>query len=234
MTTLSTPVENEDDTAKAQAGEEQSPTSLLLPAQRSDESNVPEPQAATERESDWSVLGRYLGYVAYFVGAGLISGAVVHHPMDPSRYTKIAAAGVVVFLFVTIFNEFVLTRTRPGVGSLARALGLSLLLSFGLGMLSGGLQHFEDFPDRAAMLIPSGIVLSFAAYVVHSAPARWEDVIGGRTGLVIAVVVLLAGFGLRHVAATIEPGAGGHGHGSGGTVAEMDGSSTGGHNHADH
>ena len=31
-------------------------------------------------------------------------------------------------------------------------------------MLAGGIQHFSDFPSRAAVLIPSGIVLSFLAY----------------------------------------------------------------------
>jgi hypothetical protein len=31
-------------------------------------------------------------------------------------------------------------------------------------MLSGGIQHFTDFPTRAALLIPAGISLSFVAF----------------------------------------------------------------------
>ncbi len=200
---------------------------------------VAAPASASEGSDEQSLLGRYVGYVAYFVGTGLISGAMVHHPLDPSRYTKIGALGVLVFLFGTIFNEFVLTRTRPGIKQLSQAVGLSLLLSFGIGMLAGGLQHFEDFPDRAAKLIPAGIVLSFAAYIVKHAPKTWDDVIGGRAGLIMAAVVLIAIFGLRHVAAGIEPAEGGHNHGSTATVTEeadksLDENDGLSHDHADH
>ncbi|MFI5682079.1 hypothetical protein [Streptomyces cellulosae] len=59
------------------------------------------------------LLGSYLGYAATFVGAGLISGAIVHHPLDPARYTLIAVVGAGVFLFATVRNEFVLTKRRP-------------------------------------------------------------------------------------------------------------------------
>lgn len=93
----------------------------------------------------------------YFVGAGLISGAVVHHPLDPARYTKIAVVGVLVFLVATLVNEFLLAAERPALPRAILVIAASLLLSFGIGMLSGGLQHFEDFPARGAVLVPLGI-----------------------------------------------------------------------------
>jgi hypothetical protein len=40
---------------------------------------------ADSRREGASLPWRYLGYVGYYVGAGLISGAVVHHPMAPAR-----------------------------------------------------------------------------------------------------------------------------------------------------
>ncbi|MFD5947404.1 hypothetical protein ACFWAZ_09025 [Streptomyces collinus] len=48
-----------------------------------------------------ALIGDCLGYAKKFVGAGLISGAVVHHPLDPDRYTTIALIGAGVFLFAT-------------------------------------------------------------------------------------------------------------------------------------
>ncbi|AZQ39093.1 hypothetical protein EJ357_41370 [Streptomyces cyaneochromogenes] len=162
------------------------------------------------------LLGDYLGYAATFVGAGLISGAIVHHPLDPTRYTFIAVVGAAVFLCATVLNEFVLTRSRPSAGKVCGVVAASLTLSFGIGMLSGGLQHFEDFPERAAMLIPFGLALSFASYVLRHQPARWRSILG-PAGILVAVTAALAFVGLKGIAQEIatQPGGDGHGHSHG-------------------
>ncbi|MFD0353103.1 hypothetical protein ACFVHW_05030 [Streptomyces sp. NPDC127110] len=160
------------------------------------------------------LAARYLGYVGYFVGAGLISGAVVHHPLDPDRYTRIAAYGALVFLGATVLNEFLLTRERPGLPRLLVVIGSSLFLSFGIGMLSGGLQHFDDFPARGTVLVPAGIVVSFIAYVIKDADTPTRRIFS-LLGLAVLAVAALAFFGLREVTASMEatPG-GGHSHGT--------------------
>lgn len=162
-----------------------------------------------------SLAARYLGYVGYFVGAGLISGAVVHHPLDPDRYTRIAGYGALVFLAATVLNEFVLTRERPALPRMLAVVGSALLLSFGIGMLSGGLQHFDDFPARGAVLVPAGIVVSFIAYVIKDAETPWQRIFS-LLGLAVLVVAALAFLGLRNVAASMEttPDGGGHSHGT--------------------
>ncbi|MBT2440535.1 hypothetical protein J7E93_10505 [Streptomyces sp. ISL-36] len=161
-----------------------------------------------------SLTARYLGYVGYFVGAGLISGAVVHHPLDPDRYTRIALYGAAVFLAATLLNEFLLAHERPGLRRMIVVIGASLALSFGIGMLSGGLQHFEDFPARGAVLVPAGLVVSFIAYVIKD-PDIAARRIFGLVGLAVLITAALAFLGLREVAASMEtsPG-GGHSHGT--------------------
>ncbi|MCY0933953.1 hypothetical protein [Streptomyces sp. H34-S4] len=161
-----------------------------------------------------SLAARYLGYVGYFVGAGLISGAVVHHPLDPARYTRIALYGVLVFLAATVVNDFLLTRERPGPSRMAVVIGASLMLSFGIGMLSGGLQHFDDFPARATVLVPAGLLLSFIAYVIKDADTPWQRIFG-LVGLTVLVAAALAFLGLRQVASSMQDApAGGHSHGT--------------------
>ncbi|MFE1288847.1 hypothetical protein [Streptomyces sp. NPDC058751] len=160
------------------------------------------------------MIGDYLGYTTTFVGAGLISGAVVHHPLDPDRYTMIALIGAGVFLFATVLNEFVLKRQRPGTSKVVAIVLSSLALSFGIGMLSGGLQHFEDFPERAATLIPFGLALSFVAYVLRHDTARWRSIIG-PTGLLVLLTATTAFFGLRGIAADMAAGSAGGGHSHG-------------------
>jgi hypothetical protein len=48
---------------------------------------------------------------------------------------------------------------------LGRYVGWSVLLSIGLGMLSGSIQHFIDFPHYAAALLSLGVPVTLAAYV---------------------------------------------------------------------
>ncbi|TDU80390.1 hypothetical protein [Streptomyces sp. KS 21] len=164
------------------------------------------------------LTARYLGYVGYFVGAGLISGAVVHHPLDPDRYTRIALYGALVFLAATVLNEFLLTRERPGLARMLAVIGSSLLLSFGIGMLSGGLQHFDDFPARGAILVPVGLVVSFIAYVIKDADTPWHRIFS-LVGLTVLAVAAVAYLGLRDVANSMESAPGGQGH-SHGTAEE--------------
>lgn len=147
----------------------------------------------------------------YFVGAALIAGAVVHYPIDPPTYTAIAAIGAGVFLLGTIVNEFVFASVKP---TLSRAVGLvafSLLLSFGVGLLGGGIQHFEQFPDRSAAMTPIGLLMSYAAFIA-------KDPEGGRKhlfswfGAAVAAVALVTWLGMSALADTIDTT--GHDHGT--------------------
>lgn len=93
-------------------------------------------------------------------------------------------------------------------------IGASLTLSFAIGMLSGGLQHYDDFPARGAVLVPAGLVVSFIAYVIKDAdtPARR---IFSLVGLAVLITAALAFLGLREVAASMETApSGGHSHGT--------------------
>lgn len=161
--------------------------------------------------------GPYLGYVGCFVGAGLVSGGIVHYPLEPARYAGLAAAGVVLFLLATVLDERVRGaregRAEPGPGRV-RLVGGSLLLSLGVGMLSGGVQHFADVPDRAAVLVPAGLLLSYVAYQVREAAEVRASLLRPTTGLVVLVAAALLA-GLQSVAAGMPAAAGGHDHSTG-------------------
>lgn len=174
-----------------------------------------------------SAFGAYLGYVGYFVGAGLISGGIVHYPLDAARYGKIGAAGVALFVAATVLNEIVLPRKRPDGATIARLVAASLLLSLGIGMLSGGIQHFMDFPGRAATLIPAGLVLSFVAYAVKNGPTTLASIFG-HAGAAVAAIAFASLVGLSQFAAVVEAsGAGGHGHGHSAVTAQQSASPAG-------
>lgn len=110
-------------------------------------------------------LGLYVKYVGLFVGAGLISGSIVHYPLDKSRYLIIGAIGAVLFALASTFGD---ARAKSGgPAAMVKFVAASLVLALGIGMISGGIQHFSDIPTRAATLIPLGALLSVIAFAVR-------------------------------------------------------------------
>lgn len=165
-----------------------------------------------------SVFRPYLGYVLNFVGAGMVSGGVVHYPLNETFYGALSITGAFVFTIGAIVTEIVNGRKLGNALRVIFLITTSLLLSFGIGMLSGGIQHFTDFPDRATILIPAGLTLSFLAFCLKNETLRKglmkKSLIGGL------VIVLISGgsyFALGNLAATLEPS--GHSHGEEEVVA---------------
>ncbi|MFD6227993.1 hypothetical protein ACFWFZ_14080 [Streptomyces sp. NPDC060232] len=169
-----------------------------------------------------SLPARYTGQMLYFMGAALIAGAVVHYPIDPSLYAIICGVGAVVFLLGTIVNEFVLSDERPAVSQAVSLVAFSLLLSFGVGLVGGGIQHFEQFPERSAWMTPIGLVMSYAAFVAKDSKGRWRHLISPFAAVVV-VIAALTWLGMTALAGTI--GSDGHSHDHGtttGTPAQPD------------
>lgn len=168
-----------------------------------------------------SLYWRYVGAMLYFMGAALIAGGVVHYPIDPPQYTVICVVGAFVFLLGTIFNELVLADRRPDLAKVASLVTFSLLLSFGVGMVGGGIQHFTQFPERSAWLTPIGLVMSYIAFVAKDTDGRWRHAFSLFGGGVV-VVAGLTWLGMSALASTIEPTDHGHGDAPAQTPADED------------
>ena len=168
-----------------------------------------------------SLYSRYIGAMLYFMGAALIAGAVVHYPIDPPQYTVICVVGALVFLLGTIVNEFVLASERPNARQVVSLVAFSLLLSFGVGMVGGGIQHFTQFPERSAAMTPIGLVMSFAAFIAKDNDGRWRHAFS-LFGAGVIVVAGLTWVGMSALGATIDSEGHGHGNGSTDTPADPD------------
>ena len=131
---------------------------------------------------------------------------MVHAPLDPVRYLLIGGIGVLIFIVASVADarhRHLAGLEGPG-GGLGRYVGWSVVLSIGLGMLSGSIQHFIDFPHYAAALIPLGVIVSLVAYMGRErlSPPRPALL---RLGATVAVVVVLLAFGLDILADEIVP-----------------------------
>ncbi|MGW0118030.1 hypothetical protein [Streptomyces sp. NPDC003327] len=160
-----------------------------------------------------SLPARYSGQMLYFMGAALIAGAVVHYPIDPSLYAIICAVGAVVFLLGTLVNEFVLADERPAVRQAFALVAFSLLLSFGVGMVGGGIQHFEQFPERSAWMTPIGLLMSYVAFVAKDSKGRWRHLVSPFAAAVV-VTSALTWLGMMALAGTLSSDGHSHDHGS--------------------
>lgn len=184
----------------------------------SHESTTPEAPSGPTAGGTPSVHARYVGAMLYFVGAALIAGAVVHYPIDPPVYTVICAVGALVFLLGTVVNEFVFAAERPTLTRAISLVAFSLLLSFGVGLLGGGIQHFEQFPGRSAAMTPIGLLMSYAAFVAKDQEGRWRDLVS-PFGAGLLVVAALTWFGMDALASTMEPAE--HDHGTSETSTDQ-------------
>lgn len=101
----------------------------------------------------------YLAYVLHFFGVGFISGSVVHFPTNPLLYSGIMTVGAVLFIFGTLEQQ-----KKNDIKQPITLVAQSLLLVFGIGLMSGSIQHFVDTPRYAALLIPLGLVMSYNTF----------------------------------------------------------------------
>jgi hypothetical protein len=158
-----------------------------------------------------ALISPYLQYITLYLGIALIGGAIVHMPVDPFRFGMLGVVGFLLF----VMASYIEGRKKQKEGTLevsfARYLGLSFLLSLGVGMLSGSIQHFLDTPTYAAKLIPIGIILAFFAYAFREHKETLRTAF--KPLVIVTIFSLVLGAGLHYVAYNLEHiGHDGHSH----------------------
>lgn len=160
------------------------------------------------------IIVPFMTYLFLFVGMGLVAGSVVHFGQTDqiSRFLTIGCVGMALFIIGSYIQERLNGKALQQEGVLLYIL-YSLLLAVGIGMISGGTQHFLDFPVYASYLLPTGFLLALIAYVLRNQLSlsykRWTALMLGAL-----LVALPAFLGLNLYAKALPPGAGGHHHGS--------------------
>ncbi|WP_271813752.1 YncE family protein [Clostridium beijerinckii] len=170
------------------------------------------------KETWKEALFPYLVYVMFFLGMGLISGGIVHMPLDPRKNLIVLSIGMGVFVIASLLNETVIDKKDLSIMSTIRLVVFSLLLSVGIGMISGGIQHFEDVLDYAGYLIPGGILISLIGFLFKNSIK-----LSAKKAIPLFIIVLSLlfslSFSLKNIAENM-PEAGGHSHGGGSDHSE--------------
>lgn len=155
-----------------------------------------------------------------YSGISFISGAVNHGFFSGERSLWTALVGMVLF----VLGAWLEHRWQPADNATAQSglmktLAIGSLLSIGLGFFTGGLQHFQDSPERSAWVVPLGFFLSVLALGL-SAPRDWTRAASVYV-LVLGTLTTVGSWGawqwLQHHpewAATGHGHSHGHGHGN--------------------
>lgn len=159
------------------------------------------------------ILIQFLIYVSLFIGTGFLSGSIVHFPLNPVRFSVLGILGAVIFVIASTVNEAFFNENTFKAEGLVKVIFFSLVLSLGIGMISGGVQHFDEFPQYASMLIPFGIVISLVGYLLKSNIKLHTNQMA-KLGAFTAVLVLFLGVTLRVYAQSLPAEEGEHAHGA--------------------
>lgn len=103
----------------------------------------------------------FTSHVLRYVGVGIISGSIVHIGTlggDITHYLVLVTLGIASFIAGTILEK------EKGAITV-QFIAISVLMSIGVGMVSGGTQHYLDGPLYAAFLLPLGLLLGYITYV---------------------------------------------------------------------
>ena len=161
-------------------------------------------------------MNKYLAFVGMFVGAGFISGSIVHlgegiNPWDVS----VLVVGVLFFLISTCVQEFIFNKKDYKQAGVVSFILYSIVLSIGVGMASGGFQHYVDTPEYSAYLIPIGLGLGLIAFLLkEQAQLSFVTWLKYFISIIVFVVVSIWGLNalIQHIPETLLQGQG-HSHG---------------------
>ena len=143
-----------------------------------------------------------------YTGISFIAGSVTHGAFSGQRSFITAGLGVALFVASVLFE-----RRQASAGDSSNwlaAIALGIVAAIGLGLFTGGVQHFPDSPSRSAWVVPLGFALSFIALVWGARPKLALRKKLWVYGLAGTAVVALLSFGL---AKYLGEGAG-HDHGA--------------------
>lgn len=156
------------------------------------------------------VVPNYAVYMGLFIGTGFLSGSLVHFPLDPVRFTIIGFIGAAVFVASSTINEITVQDRKVSRAEIFKLIAFSIVLALGVGMISGGVQHFDEVPEYASILIPLGVVFSIIGYVLqHGIDLHKIQTL--KLGLATVVVVAVLGISLNLYAQTFKQSASDHG-----------------------
>ena len=143
----------------------------------------------------------FASHMLRYVGVGLISGSIVHAGTlggNVTQYVALIVLGVIAFIYGT-YLEYENKIDKKFVSFIL----ISVVISIGTGMVSGGTQHYLDGPVFASIILPIGLLVSYIAYLYRDFKSNFSF---KKIGIAIISCSILAVslYSLAHKIPTLE------------------------------
>ncbi len=145
-----------------------------------------------------TILAQFSTFLAMFVGAGFISGGIVHLGEGLNAWdVSLLLTGIGLFVVGSYVQEALFNKKNLKEEGVVPFLFYSLLLSIGVGMASGGIQHFVDTPAYSTYLIPLGLAVGVIAFILKQnyklSSSQWAVLISSATAGALVLGLVLRG-----------------------------------------
>jgi hypothetical protein len=141
----------------------------------------------------------FIVHLCKYLGIALVSGSIVHAGTLGGNTHKYIIL-IIVGILLTVYGNYL----EHKVQNLKISKGfiiLAVLLSFGTGMLSGGIQHYSDNPDFGSVLLSLGLLITFLAFAYKD----FSKVISKKAIGIMAITSLASFFILSSIGNYIAP-----------------------------
>jgi len=124
----------------------------------------------------------FIIFILLFFGVGFISGGAVHLGEGVNVWDiSLVVVGILLFVTGSYIQEVIFNKKNLIAEGIIPFLVYSLVLSIGVGMASGGIQHFVDTPQYSMFLIPIGLIIGLFAFIfkqnIQLASQQWVKLI---------------------------------------------------------
>ena len=115
---------------------------------------------------------KYYALILRYLGMSFITGAVAHGFFSGYRSLFTAIFGLVFFLSALFLEKESTSVTRYQIF-------WNTLLAIGVGIFTGGIQHFPDSPERSVWIVPLGFIIAAFSFsrsqMIHYTPrdTKW-------------------------------------------------------------
>lgn len=135
----------------------------------------------------------FIIHVCKYLGIALVAGSIVHAGTlggSTYKYIGLIIAGIILTV-IGNYLEYKTKNIRVGI----RLLLLAITLSFGTGMLSGGIQHYSDNPAYGSILLSFGLVITFVSLGYKD----FREVVSKKSLLIIMISSIVLYFSLSYL-----------------------------------